>query len=72
MEYNKNICFSFKNCIDYAHAPKAIGRKLDDRREKCIFVGYSEKSKSYKLYNVVTKKTVVTRDVKFLKDEAWN
>jgi hypothetical protein len=39
--------------------------ELDDRDEKCIFLGYSEESKAYKLYNPLTKKLVVSRDVIF-------
>ncbi|GKC33909.1 hypothetical protein Tco_1046293 [Tanacetum coccineum] len=37
--------------------------KLDDRSEKHVFVGYDKLSKGYKLYNLITKKVVVNRDV---------
>ena len=37
--------------------------KLDDKSEKTIFVGYSERSKAYKLYNPITKKSIISRDV---------
>ena len=36
-------------CVAYAHVPKERRGKLDDKIEKCIFTGYSEKSKGYKL-----------------------
>lgn len=42
-------------CIAYAQIPESKRKKLDDHGEKCIFVGYSEESKAYKLYNPLTK-----------------
>jgi hypothetical protein len=59
-------------CVAYAQVPKAKRRKLDDRGEKCIFVGYSKESKAYKLYNPLTNKVVVSRDVVFSEEESWN
>jgi hypothetical protein len=59
-------------CVAYAQVPEAKRRKLDDRGEKCIFVGYSEESKAYKLYNPLTNKVVVSRDVVFSEEESWN
>ena len=47
-------------------------RKLDDRSQKCIFFGYSEESKAYRLYNPTTKKYVISRDVVFKEEEAWD
>jgi len=29
-------------CVAYAHVPKELRGKLDDKSEKCIFIGYSE------------------------------
>jgi len=49
-----------------------LRRKLDDRSQKCIFVGYSEESKAYRLYNPITKKYVISRDVVFKEEEAWD
>ena len=34
-------------------------------------MGYSEQSKAYKLYNPITKMTIINRDVKFLEYEEW-
>ena len=36
-------------CIAYAQVPETKRKKLDDRGEKCIFIGYSEELKAYKL-----------------------
>jgi len=46
-------------------------KKLDDCGEKCIFIGNSEESKVYKLYNPLTNRVVVSRDVIFSEDESW-
>ena len=45
-------------------------RKFDNHIEKCIFIGYSKESKAYKLYNLLTKKLVISRDVAFNETEA--
>ena len=58
-------------CIAYAQVPKARRKKLDDRGEKCIFIGYSTHSKAYKLYNPTTKKVLESRDVIFSEGESW-
>jgi hypothetical protein len=74
MEWHKVKCLSLHNfcCIAYAHVPEELRRKLDNRSEKCIFIGYNEQSKAYRLYNPVTKKFVVRRDVKFLEEKSWS
>jgi len=58
-------------CVAYAHVPNELRKKLDDKGEKCIFVGYSDESKTYKLYNPSTKKVIISRDVHFIEEEAW-
>ena len=57
-------------CIAYAQVPETKRKKLDDHGKKCIFIGYSEESKAYKLYNPLTNKVVVSRDVIFSEDES--
>ena len=58
--------------IAYAHVPDQRRSKLDDKSEKLVFIGYDKRSKGYKLYNPITKKIVVSRDVRFNEEEAWN
>ena len=53
--------------ITYDHVPKTARSKLDDKAEKTIFIGY--KHGGYKLYNPMTKKGIVSRDVTFAEDE---
>lgn len=38
-------------CVAYAQSARR--KKLDDRGEKCTFIGYNEDSKACKLYNPV-------------------
>nr|ADN34143.1 copia-type polyprotein [Cucumis melo subsp. melo] len=59
-------------CMAYAHIPYQKRSKLDDKSEKCVFVGYDASSKDYKLYNPITKKTIVSRDVVFDEEASWN
>ncbi|MCI04453.1 retrovirus-related pol polyprotein from transposon tnt 1-94, partial [Trifolium medium] len=39
---------------------------------KCIHLGVSEESKAYKLYNLIEKKILVSRDVVFEENKSWN
>ena len=58
----------------YSHVPDEKRGKMDDKSEKCILVGYSENSKAYSLYNPISKKIIITRDVHFNEGESskWN
>lgn len=55
-----------------AYIPDQLRNKLDKKGEKCIFIGYSEESKAYRLYIPSTKKIFVSRDVQFIEEEAWD
>ncbi|XP_070012611.1 uncharacterized protein [Nicotiana sylvestris] len=57
---------------DYAHVPHQGRVKLDDRSVKHVFVGYDASSKYYKLYNPSSVKVVVSRDVEFDEELAWD
>jgi hypothetical protein len=59
-------------CIAFTHIPSELRKKLDDRSEKCIFVCYSETSKAYRLYNLISKKLILSKDVKFLENQFWS
>ena len=62
----------FFGCVAYADVLDQLRKKLDSKGEKCIFVGYSDESKAYKIYNPSTKKVIISRDVKFIEEEAWD
>ena len=45
-------------CDAYVHVPKEKRTKLDNKSEKCIFIGYKDGLKGYKLWNPETRKVV--------------
>lgn len=47
-------------------------KNLDDKSMKCILVGVSDESKANWLYNPLTKKVLVSRDVVFDEKSTWN
>ncbi|PRQ36654.1 putative RNA-directed DNA polymerase [Rosa chinensis] len=55
-------------CTCFVHIQAHQRDKLDPRADKCVFLGYSSTQKGYKCYNYVTRKLIVSRDVRF--DEA--
>jgi len=60
------------SCIAYALDNSHSRRKLDVKSTKCIFVGYSPQSKAYKLYNPVSGKVIISRDVVFHETARWD
>ncbi|GMJ16119.1 hypothetical protein HRI_005281100 [Hibiscus trionum] len=56
-----NVChFRVFGCVAYSHVPDQKRTKLDDKAEKCVFLGISNESKAYKLYNPITKKVIIS------------
>ena len=51
---------------------KKKGQKLDDKGVKCIFIGYNLESKAYRLYDLINKKIIISRDVEFLENQSWD
>jgi hypothetical protein len=54
------------------HVDDQVRTKLDDKSKKMIFVGYDQKSKGYKLYNPNEGNMLISRDVKFNEEGAWD
>jgi hypothetical protein len=52
-------------CDAYVHVPKENRSKLYNESEKCIFIGYKDGVKGYKIWNPETKKFFYSRDVVF-------
>lgn len=66
--YKKTIDFSsFKvfGCKAMAMVQANKRKKLDKKSTKCIFIGYSDEVKGYRLYDKSTKKVIISRDVIF-------
>jgi len=57
--------------VAYAKIPDARRTTLDDKSEKCIFVEYGNRRMGYKLYNPITKKVIMSKDVIFEEDKTW-
>ena len=59
-------------CVAYAQVPKESRRKLDPNARKCIFIGYALTCKQYRLYDPVSKRLIVSRDVVFNEKESYH
>lgn len=59
-------------CLAFSRTPSPLLEKLDERVVKCIFIGYCVEAKAYKLYNPLTGKVLISRDVEFIEDAAWS
>ncbi|GKD43000.1 retrovirus-related pol polyprotein from transposon TNT 1-94, partial [Tanacetum coccineum] len=64
--------FRVFGCIGHVHVPDAKRIKLDSKSLKCIFFGVSDESKAYRLFDPVSNKILVSRDVVFEEDQQWN
>lgn len=60
--------FRVFGCVGYVHIPDARRIKLDDKSVSCVLLGYSEKSKGYKMYDPAGDKVIISRDVVFEED----
>ena len=58
--------------ICYIHVPDQRRHKLEDKTIRGIFLGYSTQSKGYRVYNLQTKKLVISRDVEIDENASWN
>ena len=56
-------------CTAYMHIPDEKRSKLDKKSRRCIFIGYPEHSKGYKLYDPGSGKMVRSRNVIFVEDD---
>ncbi|KAK2580008.1 hypothetical protein KPH14_010773 [Odynerus spinipes] len=56
----------------YAHVPKELRKKLDDKAKELRFVGYSEETKGYRLLDTDNNKITVSRDVRFIEENDKN
>ncbi|KAI4353686.1 hypothetical protein L6164_002617 [Bauhinia variegata] len=53
--------------------PQRVKRdKLDKKAEPGVFIGYSNTSKAYRIFQPQNGKILVSRDVKFMEDQQWS
>lgn len=60
--------FRVFGCISHAHVPDSKRLKLDNKSLKCILLGVSEESKAYRLFDPISNKIIISRDVVFDED----
>jgi hypothetical protein len=53
-------------CKTFAHIPDENRSKLESKSMPCVFLGYCEGTKAYRLMCVETKRIIKSRDVVFL------
>nr|AAU90089.1 putative polyprotein [Oryza sativa Japonica Group] len=58
-------------CVGYVKTVKPNLRKLDDRGTRMVFIGYEQGSKAYRMYDPVSRRFYVSRDVVFDEAAMW-
>ena len=61
--------FRVFGCISHVHVLDNKRTKLDDKNLSCVLLGVSEKSKAYRLYDLVSQRIITSRDVVFEEDK---
>lgn len=64
--------FRVFGCVAHVHVPDARRTKLENKSFSCVLLGVSEESKAYRLYNPLTKRVVISRDVIFEEEKQWD
>ena len=64
--------FKVFSCIGHVHIPDKHRQKLDDKSHRCVFLGLSQESKAYRMYDPVSTRIIMSRDVVFEEDKQWN
>ena len=62
--------FRIFGCVAHVHVPDQRRSKLDDKSIKCVFPGVSDESKAWRLYDPVSEKIIVSKDVIFEEEES--
>lgn len=64
--------FRVFGCVGHVHVPDARRTKLENKSLSCVLLGVSEESKAYRLYDPISKKIVISRDVIFEEERQWD
>lgn len=57
--------FRIFGCVSYAHIPDSLRTKLEEESLRCVLLGISEESKAYRLYDPISQRIIVSKDVIF-------
>jgi hypothetical protein len=52
-------------CTAYIHIPNCDRKKLDVKSTRCMFIGYYDTTKAYRLWDPATRRIKISRDVSF-------
>lgn len=63
--------FQIFGCLAHVHVPDQKRIKLDEKSKTHIFLGVRKESKAYKLFDPITKKITISKDVKFEENACW-
>jgi transposase InsO family protein len=58
-------------CLAYVHVAKDQRSKLDSKSKPCIFLGYSEDEFGYRMWDLLEKKVIRSRDIIFMEDKTF-
>ena len=64
--------FIIFGCIAHVHVPNNKTTNLENKSLKCELFGVREELKTYRLYDPVSQKLFVSRDVKFKEENGWD
>ena len=59
-------------CVAHVHIPDQNRSKLDDKSKRCVLLGVSDESKAWRLYDPISKKIIVSKDVVFEEEKGWD
>ncbi|KAM1480911.1 hypothetical protein ACFX2I_028001 [Malus domestica] len=57
--------------VCYVHTPSELRHKLEPKSIKGVFVGYAKCEKGYRVFDPISKRLILSRDVVFDEDSAW-
>ncbi|XP_070042981.1 uncharacterized protein [Nicotiana tomentosiformis] len=62
--------FRVFGCLSHVHVSDNTRSKLDDKSLCCVLLGVSEQSKAYRLYDPISQRIIISRDVMFEEDRS--
>ena len=64
--------FRVFGCVAHVHIPNQNRSKLDDESRRCVLLGVSDETKAWRLYDPISKKIIVSKDVDFEEEKGWD
>lgn len=64
--------FRVFECIAHMLIDSQFRKKLDSKTQRCVFIGYCEETKGYKLFDPESEKVKISRNVCFFEDVHWD